>query len=277
MVVHARGETQAVGHLIFIGRAGAVFHEVVAVVHERVQARDHQGLVAPGARAAPQAQARVVPRGREDGVLPFRPVDREEIQGLVGVVESADRHHEVPQADIQLRGETLLDPELLELDLAALLDLGLPLARLGELLLHGGARAGVLELDLGLHGPALAEVVAEVDHRVRDVETPVGRVVAVVVGMGIAIDVVTEEIAGQGDLAVSAYGQPSGGLRPHLGSQGNRRRHCQNCCDYAPFHTLLLNREQNYAIGPARTIPYFGEISRRPGILIYDGCGDTGK
>ena len=44
---------------------------------------------------------------------------------------------------VKLGTETLLDPELLELDLASLLDFALPLARFLELFLDGGAGAGV--------------------------------------------------------------------------------------------------------------------------------------
>ena len=123
------------------------------------------------------------------------------------VVQSAHGHHQVADADVQLRGEALLDPELFQFHLAALLDLGLPLARLGEFLLHGGAGAGMLEFDLRLHRPALAEVVAEVDHGMRHVEAAVRRVVPVIIGMRITVNVVTEEIAGQGHFSVAAQGQ----------------------------------------------------------------------
>ena len=173
VVVDARGEAQVVGHLELVGRARAVLDEVVAVVHEGVHPGDHEGFVAPGAGAAPEADASVVPGGGKDGVFAFGAVHGEEIQRLVRVVQAAHGHHQVADADVQLRGEALLDPELFQFHLAAFLDLGLPLARLGELFLHGGAGAGMLEFDLGLHRPALAEVVAQVNDGVRHVETAV--------------------------------------------------------------------------------------------------------
>ena len=72
---------------------------------------------------------------------------------------------------------------MLQLHLAAFLDLGLPFPGFSIFLLYGGAGAGVLELDLRLQGPALAEVVAEIDHGVRDVKAAVRRIILIVSGM----------------------------------------------------------------------------------------------
>ena len=140
------------------------------------------------------------------------------------VVQPAHGHHQVADAQVQLRGETLLDPELLEFHLAALFDLGFPFARFGELLLHGCTGAGMLEFDLGLHRPALAEVVAEVDHGVRNVEAAVRGIVLIIYGMGIAIDVVAVEIAGQGHFTISTDGQAAAPLRGLLRGQRRARQ-----------------------------------------------------
>ena len=105
--------------------------------------------------------------------------------------------------DIECISEGFLDPELLEFDLAALLDLSLPLARFGIFLLDGGAGPGVFEFYLGLHGPALSEIVAQIDHGVRNVKATVAAVIPVIGRMGIAVDVVTVEITAHSHFPVA--------------------------------------------------------------------------
>ena len=157
-------------------------------------------------RPAPQADARVVPGGRKDCVLPFRTIDGEEVQGFVGIVQPAHGNDHVAHPEIQFRAEAFLDPELLQLHFAALLDLALPLAGLLELLLGSGAGPGVLELDLRLHGPSLPEVVTDIDHGMRDIEPPM--LLARMRSRGrIAVHIVTVEVTGHRDFPIAAHRQ----------------------------------------------------------------------
>ena len=125
---------------------------------------------------------------------------------MVGVGK-AHGHHEVAYAQVGPAGERLLHPELLELHLAAFLGLLLPLAGFLELLLNGSAATAVLKLNLARHGPALAEVVAYVNHGVGDVEAAVAGVVLVAARLAVAVHVVAVEVARQCHLAVAAYAQ----------------------------------------------------------------------
>ena len=109
------------------------------------------------------------------------------------IVQSADGHDKMPGPEVEQRVEGFLDPELLQFQFTALLDFGFPLAGLGEFLLHRAAGSGMLELDFGLHAPALAEIVSEIDHGVGDVKAAVRRVAGVFAGTGIAVHVVAEK------------------------------------------------------------------------------------
>ena len=111
----------------------------------------------------------------------------------------------MPHTHVKGPRERLLDPELLELNLSAFLDLGFPLASLGVLFLYSRTRTGVLELDLTLHRPALPEVVSEIDHGVGNVKAAVALVVLVIVGMGIPINIVAVKVPAQGDFSVTTY------------------------------------------------------------------------
>ena len=95
-----------------------------------------------------------------------------------------------------------------------------PGARRCRIACRAGAR--VLEFYLGLQGPAVAEIIAQIDHGVRDVHPGV-----TLPGMrgcgGIPVYVVAEEIAGIGGFAVSAHGQAGLRLGPGLGGKGCRR------------------------------------------------------
>ena len=96
-------------------------------------------------------------------------------------------HYEVSHADVCPFGERLLNPELLQLYLAAFLLLAFPLCSFIGFVFYGTAGTGVFELYLGTHCPALAEVVTYVDDHMRNVETSVTGVV--LVGLWIAITV----------------------------------------------------------------------------------------
>ena len=124
----------------------------------------------------------------------------------MGVVEPSNWDDHVAHPDVELRPEALLDPELLELDLSSLLDFALPFSGLLELFLDCSSGAGMLELDLCLHGPALAEVVSEIDDGMRDVETAV-LFTCVSRCRGITVNVIAEEVAAHGHFAVASYAQ----------------------------------------------------------------------
>ena len=120
----------------------------------------------------------------------------------MGIVQTAHRHHYVPHFNVELRAETLLEPELLQGHFPALLGFALPLAGLFELLLHRSSAAAVLELYFSLHRPSLAEVVSYIYYRVRDVE-PAVLLTGVRSRRRIPVNIVTVEIAGEGHFPIS--------------------------------------------------------------------------
>ena len=76
----------------------------------------------------------------------------------------------MPHTDIELRAEALLDPELFQFNLTAFLHFRLPFSRFFKLLLDSAAGAGMLEFYLRLHGPALSEVITQIDDSMRDIK-----------------------------------------------------------------------------------------------------------
>jgi hypothetical protein len=62
----------------------------------------------------------------------------------------------------------------------------------------------VLEFDLRLQAPALAEVIPYIDDGMGDVKTAVGGIIGILDRPGIAVDIITEEVSRKGGLAVSA-------------------------------------------------------------------------
>ena len=89
----------------------------------------------------------------------------------MGMVESPYRDYDMAHAEIKRRAETLLDPELLQFHLTATLRLALPFSGFFKFLLHGTAGTRMLEFNLRLHGPALPEIVSQIDDGMRDIET----------------------------------------------------------------------------------------------------------
>ena len=90
--------------------------------------------------------------------------------------------------------ETLLNPELLQGHLAATLYLLLELAGLFRFLFHSGLDATVFKLHLGTHTPAVAEVVAQHDNGMGQVDAAVSLVFGIAVGVRVAKYVVAIEI-----------------------------------------------------------------------------------
>ena len=252
IVVDAGDEAQLVGRLELEGRAGAVLDEVFRIEQVGVQAGDDLGFIPPVGRPAPQADSRVMPGGGKDRALAFRTIDSEEVQGLVGIVQAAHGNDHMADAHVEFRSEAFLDPELFQLHFPAFLHLGLPLAGFLEFLLGSGAGPGVFELDFRLHGPSLPEVVSQVDDGVGDVETAV--LLALVRSRGrIAVNVVTIEVAAQGDFAVPAH-------RQTLCRGRKKRREAGEKDDEESFHGISVFGRQSYAPVQNGTIPIFGDF-----------------
>ena len=207
IVVDAQHPRQMVGHPELVGRSGAVFHPVGVVEHVGVQGGNHHGFVTPAAELAPEADARLMPGARQDVELAFGTVASEELGGHVGFVGLSDRHHEVSHADVEAFAKRLLNPELLEGDLTATLDLMFELAGLLGLDLHGDFVAAMFKLDFRTHGPAFAKVIAKVDDHMGQVETAMALGIRIGLRMGIAVHVVAIEISRIDRLAVAADGQ----------------------------------------------------------------------
>ena len=80
----------------------------------------------------------------------------------------------------------------------------------------------MLEFDFRLHAPSLAEVIPQVDDRMRDVEAPVGGVACILFGTGIAVDIVAEKVPRVGGLTVPADGKLLGGKGAGSGNQNDQ-------------------------------------------------------
>ena len=122
---------------------------------------------------------------------------------MVGIVQ-AHGHHNMSEAQVGSARESLLNPELLELHLAAFLHFLLPLSAFLVLFLVGQPVAAMLKLDFRAEFPALAEVVSQVDYHMGKVETSMAGIVLMLFGLTVAAHVVAEEIARVSHLAIAA-------------------------------------------------------------------------
>ena len=112
--------------------------------------------------------------------------------------------------------ELLLQPELLQRHFAAAFNLALVLTAFFFLYLNGTLRAAVLKLYLRAHAPAVTEVVAHVNHHVRQVELTV-MVTRVLLGiLAVTQVVVRVETVFGCHLAVTAYSELPPPLRFRL-------------------------------------------------------------
>ena len=91
---------------------------------------------------------------------------------MVGIRQS-HRYDDMSEAQVQRVRERFLQPELLELYLAALLYFLFPLAAFLVFFLKGKAVTAVFELYLRSERPALTEVVSQIDNGMRQVELAV--------------------------------------------------------------------------------------------------------
>ena len=220
-VIAAHRQPQALNHLIvnpcrhgifvrnlkLVRTSSAVSHKTVGAKPLGVEPRQQLRLVAPAAQSAPHANARLVPRARQNLTLALGPVNREKLDRQMVLIHSAYRHHHFARAHIQPAPETLLQPELFKRNLAAALNFGLVLARLVGVNLNRRLGSAVLKLNFGAHCPAAPEVVANIQHHVRQVHLSVAFVVLVLLGKPIAIEMVAVEIARHNGLAVPANRQ----------------------------------------------------------------------
>ena len=125
----------------------------------------------------------------------------------MGVVGLPDGYHDVAHADVEAFPERLLKPELLQGHLAATFDLVLELAGLFGLNFQGYFAATMLKLDFATHAPTLAEIIAQVDDHMGQVDAAMPFGIFVTLGMGVAEHVVTIEVAGVYGLSVAAHSE----------------------------------------------------------------------
>jgi hypothetical protein len=136
--------------------------------------------------------------------LALRTIDGEIFRGKMVRVCGSDRHNHMTGADVQLRQECLLYPELLKGDLTAALDIFLVLSHFLLFELHCAFHASMLELNLRTHAPALAEVETDHENDMRQVETAMTLGVLIVGCMAVTVHVVGIEIVGIGHLTIAA-------------------------------------------------------------------------
>ena len=212
IVVDAQGACEVVGHAELIARGRAVLHPVGVVEHIGVEGGHHDGFITPVAELSPQADTCLMPGTGEDVELAFGTVAGEELRGQVGVVGLSDGHHDVTHADVEALAERLLKPELFQGDFTAAFDFVFEFACLFGFNLHGHFAAAVLKLDLCAHAPAFAEVVAQIDHHMGQVDAAMAFGIAVTLGVGISEHIVAVEVTGVDGLAVATNGEARGGF-----------------------------------------------------------------
>ena len=167
-----------------------------------IQTSQELCLVAEILVTSPERNTRLMPCRRQNGVLALRTINREEIQGLMVGIIQADGHYDVTNTDVSPFVERLLNPELFQFHFTAFLGFLFPFAAFFVFLLVGNTVAAMLELNLCAKAPALAEIIADGNGYVRDVETSVTGIVLMCFGLTVTADVVAIEIAGKTDFAV---------------------------------------------------------------------------
>ena len=111
---------------------------------------------------------------------------------MVGIIQ-ADGHYDVTNTDVSPFVERLLNPELFQFHFTAFLGFLFPFATFFVFLLVGNTVAAMLELNLCAEAPALAEIIADGNGYVRDVETSVTGIVLMCFGLTVTADVVAIE------------------------------------------------------------------------------------
>ena len=188
----------------------------IAVEMHGVEPFEELHLVLELADIPPETHTGLMPGRRKDRVLTLGTVDREEVERLmVGVVQT-DGHDDMTEAQVQGAAEGLLQPELFELHLTAFLRLALPFAAFLVFALIGRAGAAMLKLNLRAQLPAFAEVVAQIDHGMGNVETTIALVVLVFGRLRVAIDIVTIKVTAVSHFTVPTDTEPmTAGMAHH--------------------------------------------------------------
>ena len=203
MVVNPERPGIGVRDLEFVRGSGPALNEVLGTESVRVKSRKEHQFIGPFAKVTQNLDSRLVPGARKDSVLSFHPVGREELgRKMVTIRQShRDDYHSCP--DLERVTESLLEPELLQSDLASALDLALIFPCLVSLELDRAFGASVLELDLRAERPSFSEVVPKIDDEVRNVEPSVTLVVLILFRMVIPLPSVAIEVAGHHRLTVT--------------------------------------------------------------------------
>ena len=205
VVIDPRRSRIVVGHLELIRTRGPIVYEVLSCEALGVQTRQELRLIPPVLHPAPQRHTHLVPRVGHDVSFALRPVHRKELVRFVVGIRVAHGHNDLARLDVELStGKSLVEPELLDIHLAALLHLGLVFASLLGLYLHGSTITPVLKLYLRPHRPAFAEVITNIQTHVRQVEASVALVVGIILRLLVAVETLAVEIAGHHRLAVAA-------------------------------------------------------------------------
>ena len=132
-----------------------------------------------------------MPSGRNDGEISFVTIDAEILCRFVVCVQTSDGNDLHTCADDGIAVEGFLEPELLECHFSSALDLAFVLTAFFFLNLDSALCSAVLKLDLRADGPAFAEIIAHIDHDVREIELAV-----VVAGKTRGILSITEVVVG---------------------------------------------------------------------------------
>ena len=206
-IVHTRRKAILIGGLELERRSCPVVNPLVAVEEHRIQASHHLQLIFHLAIAAPEADARIMPLRWQDGVLALRTVDGEIVQRLMVGIVQAYGHDNMTELQVGSLRKALVDPQLLEFHLTAFLLFIFPFSSLVGLVLNGRARTRMLEFNLRAQRPALSEIIAHVDHGMRDVELAMTGVVFVIGGRTVAVHVVAEKLTTVCHLAIAAHAQ----------------------------------------------------------------------
>ena len=208
IVVQAQGRCVAVGHFVFVGARGALVHELLGRETLGIERGEQLHLVAPVLHAAPERQAELVPRIGEYRGLALGTVAGEEVERLVVGVAVAHGHDDFASPHVQHSAEKLLvQPELLDGHLATLFGFGFVFARFFGFYFNGSLVAAVLKLYFGAQGPTAAEVEAEVERHMGQVELAMAFVVLVAGGGVVAVETLAVEIARHNGLAITAQTQ----------------------------------------------------------------------
>ena len=154
---------------------------------------------------SPERHTCLMPCARKNGVFTLRAIYCEEVQRLMIGICQTYRHYNMSGTDIGKTSKRLLNPELLKLYLATAFLLLLKLNGFLGLIFNGRTRAAMLKLNLCTKGPTLSEVIAKINHGMRNIETSMTWIVLSAACRTIAVARVAIEVAAHCHFAISAY------------------------------------------------------------------------